>query len=394
MPTQDFLRPQGEPGLQDATAMDFLLPYLIGRVPLGQSSAVAPNFVKAMPAEDAYGTELREGLMKSMSEPAKGYAMGGIVEPDMGDVPIPPSSFDVANQSSTFKTNGDIPAPPINPAVAAVIAQAAAKPAVAAPMAPHPSMPVTPPPQMPGFPDILKQAQSAGNAVYGDYTPEKRNELYAALLAKANGTPNAVGSTLASVGDAIARGYGHDQTNFLDKTIAQDQASRKEGLEAFDTAQKGTMAATSAGMELQKMDPNSAVSKVTREAYAPMLAKLGYSPAAMAKMTGANVESVAKVAADLGGKEMENLFHQAQLIVESQFHKAELGEKQAARQMDAAKIRAEHPITGMLPTEANKILDQQMTGSTTTQAQTPMTKTINGKTFVNPTGRKDDWYQQ
>jgi hypothetical protein len=343
------------------------------------------------------GVDQKETQLAMNVEPssgtAKGYANGGIVMPDLGDLPIPGSDFDVANQSSTFKTNGNVALPPIPPALLAAAAQKQIPPAAQAPApGPRPAPMAPPTPPMPSMGDVLQQAQTAGNQLYGAYTPERRNELYAYLAEKANGMPNAIGAGLASVGDAIARGYGRDAgANFLDKTLQGTKASREEALGAFDTAQKGALAETSTGMELQKMDPNSAISKVSRAAYAPMLAKLGYSPAAIAKMSGANVETAAKVAADLGGKEMENLFHQAQLIVESQFHKAELGEKESARKAEALKTLSEHPIASMLPTASNAALKQQagLQDAGTGQAGGPATGPL-GQTTVKD-GKTYEW---
>ncbi len=343
-----------EPGLQDASVSDFLLPYLIGKLPFARAAGASAPVAKAAPmAEDAYGTELREGLMKSMAEPAKGYAMGGVVMPDMGDIDIPPAGFDVANNSTTMKTAGNIPPPPVNPAIAQAMAQQAAQSVPhatnPAPAAPPPQMGSTPPP-MPGLADILAGAQGAGASLYGQYTPERRNELYAALLQKQGGMGNAIGSGLASVGDAIARGYGHDQTNFLDKTQAMNQDMTKQGLEAFDTTQKGKLAETASGLELQKMDPKTPISKATVAAYAPILInKLHFSPQQVSNMSAAQVESVAKIGAEYGGKEMENLFHQAQLIVESQFKGAEIAEKNAQRQFESTAKSADHPVLNMLP---------------------------------------------
>lgn len=283
-------------------------------------------------------------------------AGGGLV-PDMGDVPIPGSSFDVGTGgSTTYKTAGVIPPPPPMPMSMAGLPPPAAPMAV--PRGTPPSMPPTPPGAMPGLEEIMGSARQAAGSLYGQYTPDRRNELYAALLQKQNGMGNAIGSTLAGVGDAIAHGYGRDQTSFLDKTLQGQKDTTKEGLEAFDTGQKQTLGATAAGMDLQKMDPNSAISKISREAYAPLLTKLGYSADALSRMSGANVESAAKVAADYGGKEMENLYHQAQLIVEQSQQRAALGLKKEEIQSNRLKEKVEHPILSALPTAANAEADK------------------------------------
>lgn len=301
----------------------------------------------------------------------------GLVMPDLGDIPVPGSSFDIGNNSTTYKTAGQIPPPPPMPMMRPAMPPQM-PPSASPAMMPHPGIAPSgaPQPPMPGMSDLLAQAQGAGSQLYGQYTPEKRNELYAMLAERANGMPNAIGNSLASVGDAIAHGYGHDQTNFLDKTLQGQKDIRQEAMGAFDTAQKGKLAETGAGMELEKMDPNSKISLVSRQAYAPLMAKLGYGPAALAKMSAANVETVAKVAADLGGKEMENLFHQAQLIVENNYHKAELGVREGEIKNTALKELASHPIGSLIPSATNQALKQTagLTPGATSQgaAPTPM----------------------
>src|SRR6185369_13551970 len=101
-----------------------------------------------------------------------------------GDIPIPGSSFDIGSGgSSTFKTAGQIPPPP--PIAIAPPPMMAAAPPMAPPSAPA-GMPPAPPPAapMPSMLDVLKQAQAAGSQLYGQYTPDKRNDLYAMLLQK------------------------------------------------------------------------------------------------------------------------------------------------------------------------------------------------------------------
>jgi len=238
--------------------------------------------------------------------------------------------------------------------------------------------------------DVLSQAQGAGSQLYGAYTPEKRNELYTMLLDQATKSKGqGIGNALAMAGDAIAGGYGHRDSNFLDKSLQSEKDARQGALDAFDTAQKGKLAETGAGMELEKMDPNSKISQVSRQAYAPLLAKLGYSPAALSKMSAANVETVSKVAADLGGKEMENLFHQAQLIVENNYHKAEIGIQQEGKRAEALKQLGEHPIASMLPTATNAALKQQagLTAPTTGHLQPGATTQAGGP--LGPTTVKD-----
>lgn len=264
-------------------------------------------------------------------------ADGGLV-PDLGDIPIPGSTFDVANNSSTFRTGGQMPPPAsLPPVVAAAMAQKAAAQNVPRENIPAPAASPAPAPVAgPSLADILGQARQAAGSLYGQYTPERRNQLYSTMLERANSMPNAVGSTLASVGDAIARGYGRDQTNFLDKTLQSGKDTTKEGLEAFDASQKVELAATSAGIDFQKMDPSSAVSKMAQEAYGGPLAKLGYGPEQLARMPASQIESVAQVALKYGDIESQKELKEATLQLQTLVANANIANQKGQRAKDVS----------------------------------------------------------
>ncbi len=186
----------------------------------------------------------------------------------------------------------------------------------------------------------------------GQYTPEMRNQLYAAMVERQNSLPNAIGSTLASAGDAIAHGYGRDQTNFLQNTLQGQKQTRDEGMGAFDTAQKMNMAQTGAGMDLGKMDPTSALSKAAQEAYSGPLSKLGYKPEQIAKMPASSIESVAQVALKYGDIEAQKELKEATLQLQSMLGNATIRNQQKEREqaaknaaLDANKEAAKHWLT-------------------------------------------------
>lgn len=270
----------------------------------------------------AYGGEVKgdeDEILNMMARDAGNYDDGGTI-PDLamltgGD--IPPSNFDIANQSTTYKTGGAIPPPP---------------PMAMPPQAPPPQMPASLPPAPPPMPppakpaqspslgggmpaaapsggptdinSILSAAQGLGQSAYGNYTPEKRAEMLAYLAQKQNGMPYAIGNSLASVGDAIARGYGHSQSNFLNDTMGREDASRKEAMDAFDQGQKAKLGETQAGLELEKMSADSPLARAKQAAFAPLLAQAGLTRAQIAKVTPDDVKDVASLAAEMGNKRL------------------------------------------------------------------------------------------
>jgi hypothetical protein len=189
--------------------------------------------------------------------------------------------------------------------------------------------------------NILGNAQNLGRQLYGQYTPENRNALYTAMLQRQNSMPNAIGSSLASVGDAIARGYGHDQTNFLDKTQQNQKDALKEGLDAFDTAQKGTLGMTQAGMELGRITPNSDLSKLSQDAYSGPLKKLGYTDAEISKMPASQIESVAQVALKYGDIQSQKELKEATLQLQSMVANANVANNMLMRKQEQERIANE-----------------------------------------------------
>ncbi len=305
---------------------------------------------------------------------------------DLNNMPIPGSSFNVGTNSSTIKMGGaGVPSMPLPSAT--MPQQAPMMPPAAPPMAqnvPQGTMPPPPAAQIPGMAEILAQANAQGRGLYGQYTPEKRNELYSMMAERSNSMPNAIGAGLASVGDAIARGYGRDQTNFLDKTLQSQKTSRDEALGAFDTAQKGSMALTQAGLEIGKMDPSSPMSKMAQEAYGGPLQKLGYTPEQIAKMPASQIESVTQVALKYGDIQSQKELKEATLELQTLVANANIGNQKLQRAKDAADVqrnaatetlkRGENarvlgvpiPFTSKVPgklrDKATNVLERQMEG--------------------------------
>lgn len=310
-------------GIKDTTVNDFLLPLLLARLPLGLASKAPAAKAPVQLAEDAYGTPLREAMMESMSMPAKGYAMGGVVTPDdMGQIPMP-------NEKVPQGT------------------------------APNPIQ------------GILAQAQGLGAQMSGQYTPQMRNQLYSAMLERQNSVPQGIGVGLASVGDAIARGYGQSNSDFLNNTLKSQKDTTTEGLGAFDTSAKMNMQQTNAGLELGRMDPTSDISRLHQEAYSEALKKLGYTPDAIAKMPASQIEMLAQVGLKRADIESQNELKKATIELQAMMGNANIKNEIARRRLDAANAYGKRGIVKKL-TDAisespeTKVLREEMGNSTGT----------------------------
>jgi hypothetical protein len=164
------------------------------------------------------------------------------------------------------------------------------------------------------------------------------------MLERQGNLPSAIGSGLASVGDAISRGYGHSQSDFLNQTLQGQKQAREEGLGAFDAAQKGTTAQTQAGMEFGKMDPTSEVSKMTQEAFSGPLGKLGYSKEAVAKMPASQIDMLSQVVLKYADIESQKELKQATLELQSMLGNATIRNQQRERTLAEEKAKQEKDV--------------------------------------------------
>ena len=143
---------------------------------------------------------------------------------------------------------------------------------------------------------ILGSANNIANSVYGQYGPDKRNELIQYMLAKQNSMPNAIGSALAGIGDAIARGPGGQNTHFAEDLQKSGRDTLNAAVGNFDEMQKQKKQATETGLSLEQMDPTSPISKSAQTAAKPMLAAAGLSDAQIANLPASAIDNALKSA--------------------------------------------------------------------------------------------------
>ncbi len=163
------------------------------------------------------------------------------------------------------------------------------------------SQTISSPPPMPDSPaptlaEILAGAQKANQTAFGDYSPEKRQELVKYMMDKQNSTANGVGQALAGLGDALVRGPGRRDSHFLDDTIKRGQDATERAIGNFDQNSKLKSQGLQTGLSLQQMDPSSPASKSAQTAARPMLMAAGLTEKQIGQLPASAIDDALKSA--------------------------------------------------------------------------------------------------
>jgi hypothetical protein len=197
-------------------------------------------------------------------------------------------------------------------------------------------------PQAPAIGDILKTAQSTPATnydFYKDMSAEDRMNLYKQLQQQGTSTGSMVAQGLGGLGDAIARSFGGQQTNYQQGIMNQMQLAKQNALGAMDTERAQKLQDLQAQLMAEGNDPNSDLSKSARD---------------MMKAAGLPVaDNMSYAVAEKFAPEIANLaLKQAMLGVTTETKRAEIGLKGQQLSEEQEKLVAEHPfqnLLGMLP---------------------------------------------
>jgi len=284
--------------------------------------------------------------------PEHKYADGGYATGDEDLPEVPASNFDVnTGPTDTVKLAGanssDIPTPVFNPK------------AGLPPTSPAPQVsPVVNPPTPQGFNPIpnpaIGQASDYINQqkeLVNQFGPQQQLELQQQLAAKYGGLQGKGASALGGLADALMQGVARaGNPGFQQRIMGAQQADIARQTEAMQKAREANIQNVEMGEKLDAQNPKSPLSQLTQSSYKPLMSRLGYHD--LSGMSAAQIETVAKVAAEFGGKEMERLWQQARLAVEQNMKNKEI-------QSGALKTIAEHPIATMFNTKANTALKEE-----------------------------------
>jgi hypothetical protein len=176
--------------------------------------------------------------------------------------------------------------------------------------------------QNPAIGQAQNYIQGQKNA-YNQYGPEQQMALQQSLAQKYGGLQGKGASALGGLADAIEMGVARTGNPGFQRNIMESQQNQqKQAIEAMQKAREANIQNVEMGQKLDAQDPKSPLSKLTQSSYAPLMAKLGYKN--LSGMSAAQIETVAKVAAEFGGKEMERLWQNAKLIMDRDLKNREM----------------------------------------------------------------------
>lgn len=280
-----------------------------------KAKGILPNVMQTAPQGYMYahGGEVKPMEKRGMKEEVGNYAFGGETNPkhetlsamennptagfaDGGDVsavlaqlaqmPTSPSSFDVSGGVSTTPA---VNLPPQIGGPSLAMPSAAnnysfLQPSQSPTPAPTPAMPPTPPPtptpipqpQTPSIGQVSQQLNSTPPTDYNfykDISAEDRAKLYQQLTERQKSPGSMIASGLGGLGDAIARSYGGQNTNYQKDIMANQEAQKQGAVGAMDTQRQQKMQDLQGQMAMQKADPKSPVSQGYRQMFKQITGK-------------------------------------------------------------------------------------------------------------------------
>lgn len=267
-----------------------------------------------------------------------------------------------------------------------------------APMSTPP--PIAPPSQkLPGMPDSVTPDQIASylgtqkNSL-DKYGPEAQMNLQKSLNARRDSLGYRATDAGKGFADALMMGVaGAGNPNWQGQFENQENQYSKDQMDTLRGANEAQFKTTEAKMNLEKMDPNSQLSKTSQQAYGPLFQKLGYPPNKLQGMSAANIDSALQLMTAYGGKQVEAQIKQYELEIERMRLAAATGKNLSDEEIakkrlkvDAAKeildksknsrfmgipIPGTADVSGKDVDAATKTLSGELGNGTTDQVMTP-----------------------
>ncbi len=215
------------------------------------------------------------------------------------------------------------PPPPVPPpATIAAPAPVVAPPRAVAPAAAPPAAAAPPPQPLPGMPpsvtpDDLAKYIGQKKQQMNRFGPDEQIALQNNLNARRDSLGSRATEGLKGFGDAIMMGVARagnpgwqQQYNQQENQYAQDQMNTLRG------AGEANMKQVEGNMTLDKMDPQSSMSKQAQQTYAPLFKKLGYNPNALSTMSAAGIDNALAMMTQFGGMEIQAKIKEYELAIE------------------------------------------------------------------------------
>lgn len=229
---------------------------------------------------------------------------------------------------------------------------------------PHPQIPTAAPmartPQLPGMPptmnpsDIASYLGKQGQSLE-KFGPDKQMALQQQLNARKDSLGYKSGDALSGFADALMQGVSRaGNSNFKGQYETQENQYAQDQMNTLRGANEAQGKNTEAKMTLDKMNPNSVLSKTAQGTYAPLFQELGYPPGKLNGMSAANIDNALQLMAVYGGKEIEAKIKKYELDIERTRTEAALANTQSEtshrkdqERFERDKLKAEHPFLSM-----------------------------------------------
>lgn len=189
----------------------------------------------------------------------------------------------------------------------------------------------TPPPKPPIPPQVKSKAISLSpekmDEIMG-YLDQKKQQInqYGAQDQMAqqdlinehrSSLPYKLGDAGTTFADAIMQGVARAGSGGFNQGFKNQQnLMAQEQMNALRGAEASNLRGVEAGMNLDRMDPSSVLSKTAQETYAPLFQKLGYPPEALKNMSGATIENALSLMTQMGGAEVQAKIKEYELEIE------------------------------------------------------------------------------
>lgn len=241
--------------------------------------------------------------------------------------------------------------------------------AVQPPMAP-PSMQSVPPlpvakkpaPKLPGMPldvtgDQLEQYLGRQKESLNKYGPEAQMDLQQKTLADRNSLGSRLTSGAKGFADALMMGVaGAGNPGWQREFENQQDRQAAEQMGTMQRAGELNTQRTATNMNIDRMDPKSAVSKSIQQSYAPLFEKLGYEPNAITSMSAANIENAVNLMAQFGGKQVEAMIKKYEMEIQNaQFQETKRHNRAEETTQAAESVLKGSKIPFIGPSHAQKV---------------------------------------
>jgi hypothetical protein len=220
------------------------------------------------------------------------------------------------------------------------------------------AQPVGSQPKLPGMPpgigsdEIMRYIQQQKGQL-NKFGPQQQVDLENNLINQRNSFGSKLTSGLKGFGDALMQGVARaGNPGWQQQYENQQMAQGQEQLGTLQKAHEGQIQQTKMGMDLDMANPTSSISKAYKESFIPIFEKLGYSPKAVDKMSGAQVATVADTAVKYADTQTKLEIQKALMEIDALKTQAGITNAQQERLQANETLKAQHPIQnifGMIP---------------------------------------------